>query len=50
MYIELGDPGIPHVVLKIDRMTFDRMEELLELGKALRNYKGFPKRCKCEFL
>lgn len=49
MYIELGDPGIPHVVLKIDGMTFDRMEELLELGKALRNYKGFPKGANVNF-
>lgn len=43
VYIELGDPGIPHVVVKIPGLAHEDKENLRELGEALRYYKDFVK-------
>ena len=42
-YIELGDPGIPHSVTRIEGLRFDRREELLPKAKQLRFDPVFPK-------
>ena len=48
-YIELGDPGIPHAVLRVEGLSFDAMDDLRELGRELRSYKGFPKGANVNF-
>lgn len=42
-YVELGDPGIPHVVKEIPGLTFDRKDELRPLALQLRDDPAFPK-------
>ena len=45
-YLELGNPGLPHAVIKVDKL--DKME-LLELAKNVRFYKDFPKGANVNF-
>ena len=48
-YVELGDPGIPHVVLEIPGLMIKGKEELRELGKTLRHHEIFPKGANVNF-
>lgn len=43
IYIELGDPGVPHVVVPFNGLTDTPLTELLVLGRQLRYHQGFPK-------
>lgn len=47
--MELGDPGIPHVVLEIPGLMIKDKEELRELGKTLRHHEIFPKGANVNF-
>ncbi|WP_312699725.1 diaminopimelate epimerase [Sedimentibacter sp.] len=47
-YIELGNPGLPHAVVKYDLKHADE-NKLRELGKKIRNYEGFPKGANVNF-
>ena len=48
-YVELGTPGVPHAVAEIPALTWDRSEELRELGKSLRYDPAFPKGANVNF-
>ena len=49
-YIELGCPGLPHAVVRLD--GFDKMDEneLRKLGRALRSSPAFPKGANVNFV
>ena len=42
-YVELGNPGLPHAVMEVPGLTWDRKPELYEAAKALRHHPAFPK-------
>ena len=42
-YVELGNPGLPHAVMEVPGLTWDRKPELYETAKALRHHPAFPK-------
>ena len=42
-YVELGDPGIPHVLVEKKGLSWDQAEDLRPLGRALRYDPAFPK-------
>lgn len=42
-YVELGDPGIPHIAVEYPDFWEEDEGELKALGRKLRNYKDFPK-------
>lgn len=42
-YIEMGNPGLPHVVCEIKGLSSISKEEIRSLGAYLRNYKKFTK-------
>lgn len=48
-YIELGNPGLPHAIVKLE--GFENIEErkLFELGSKIRYYSGFPKGANVNF-
>ena len=48
-YVELGNPGIPHCVVPIEGLRDYPEQELFELGRSLRNYKGYPKGANVNF-
>ena len=48
-YVELGTPGVPHAVAEIPGLTWDRAEELRDLGKSLRYDPAFPKGANVNF-
>ncbi|MGN0734281.1 MAG: diaminopimelate epimerase [Anaerovoracaceae bacterium] len=48
-YVELGNPGIPHCVVPLENLRSYSESELLELGRRLRNYKGYPKGANVNF-
>lgn len=47
-YIELGNPGLPHAVVKYDLQHADEYK-LRQLGKKIRHYEGFPKGANVNF-
>ena len=47
-YIELGNPGLPHAVVKYDLQHADE-SKLRELGKKIRHYEGFHKGANVNF-
>lgn len=49
IYAELGEPGIPHVVVEMKGLASKDKKELKELGRAMRNYKEFPKGANVNF-
>ncbi len=49
-YIELGNPGIPHAIVLLDDWDSISADKLLELGKALRWAKEFPKGANVTFV
>lgn len=48
-YVELGDPGVPHAVLEVPDLSWDRKEALLPLARALRRDPAFPKGANVNF-
>lgn len=42
-YVELGDPGIPHAVLRVGPEAFEDLDALREWGRAMRYCEAFPK-------
>ena len=42
-YVELGDPGIPHALVELENLTFDKMADLLPYALELRHDPIFPK-------
>lgn len=47
-YIELGNPGLPHAVVKYNLQKAD-YNEIFNIGKKIRNYEGFPKGANVNF-
>lgn len=48
-YVELGDPGIPHVAVPIEGLKAFDEQRLFMLGRKLRYYKDFPKGANVNF-
>ena len=48
-YVELGTPGLPHAVVPISGLEKKTMDEMRELGKALRYHSSFPKGANVNF-
>ena len=48
-YVELGDPGLPHGVVKYDNLKGVSNKELWDLGKKLRHHRNFPKGANINF-
>lgn len=48
-YIELGNPGIPHAVVKYPGLQNTEESELFDIGRKIRFYKGFPKGANVNF-
>ena len=42
-YVELGDPGIPHTLVELPELSFDKMAQLLPYALELRHDPVFPK-------
>ena len=49
-YVELGDPGIPHAIVKINDWQDMGRDELRSLGRALRYAPEFPKGANVSFV
>ncbi|MDF2948344.1 MAG: diaminopimelate epimerase [Sedimentibacter sp.] len=47
-YIELGNPGLPHAVVKYDLQKSED-SEVFEVGRKIRFYEGFPKGANVNF-
>ena len=50
MYLELGDPGIPHAVVQYPGLREADEQELFEFGRKLRYHPAFPKGANVNFL
>ena len=48
-YVELGNPGLPHAVVPYHNLKNADANELRELGRKIRWYKGFPKGANVNF-
>ena len=48
-YVELGNPGIPHVVVPMPNLRRIPQEELFALGRTLRYHPAFPKGANVNF-
>lgn len=48
-YIELGNPGLPHLVVKYPGLNNTRKSEIFELGRRLRYYENLPKGANVNF-
>ncbi|NCB64339.1 MAG: diaminopimelate epimerase [Clostridia bacterium] len=48
-YVELGNPGIPHAVVRYPGLADKTEDELKELGKTLRYHSAFPKGANVNF-
>ena len=48
-YIELGTPGLPHAVVPCPGLAEKTMDDLRELGKALRWHPAFPRGANVNF-
>ena len=48
-YVELGNPGLPHVVVPYPGLTHESQSELTALGRALRRAPAFPKGANVNF-
>lgn len=47
-YIELGNPGLPHAVVKYDLQNTED-SEIFNMGRKMRFYEGFPKGANVNF-
>lgn len=48
-YVELGDPGLPHAVVHWPGLANADNDLLFKLGRALRDFEGFPKGANVNF-
>lgn len=48
-YIELGNPGLPHVVVRYPGLKNTNESKLFDLGRKIRYYKDFPKGANVNF-
>ena len=48
-YVELGKPGVPHIVVHIENLQEYPEDELCEIGRKLRFYKDLPKGANVNF-
>ncbi|WP_312353457.1 diaminopimelate epimerase [Aminipila sp.] len=48
-YIELGNPGLPHAVIKLQGLSSYENNEIFQLGSKIRHYKEFPKGANVNF-
>ena len=48
-YIELGTPGLPHAAIPLPGLGGKTMEDLRDLGRALRRHPAFPKGANVNF-
>ena len=48
-YVELGDPGLPHVAVEVPGLADCDRQALRELGRRLRYYAGYPKGANVNF-
>jgi len=48
-YIELGNPGLPHAVVKYDGLQQASDRNIFETGRKIRYYEGFPKGANVNF-
>ena len=48
-YVELGDPGLPHVVVPMEALGDQSFEDLRPLGRRLRSHPSFPKGANVNF-
>ena len=42
-YVELGCPGVPHSVTRVEGLSFEKKDELRPMAKAMRHDPVFPK-------
>lgn len=48
-YVELGDPGLPHAVVEMPALSWERRDELRARARALRYDRAFPKGANVNF-
>lgn len=48
-YVELGDPGLPHGVVRLDNMGEIVEEDFWKMGNKLRHHESFPKGANINF-
>ena len=48
-YVELGVPGLPHAVVRVEGLKNKSLDELRELGRTLRYHNRFPKGANVNF-
>lgn len=48
-YVELGDPGVPHCMIRVPGLCWDMAEDLRCRGKLLRYHPAFPKGANVNF-
>ncbi|MGM0303621.1 diaminopimelate epimerase [Enterococcus sp. AZ048] len=48
-YVELGDPGIPHLVVHFPDLAMTELETMLDFARKLRNHPVFPKGANVNF-
>ena len=48
-YVELGEPGIPHAVVKVTQAELDALDALRERGRRLRRSPSFPRGANVSF-
>jgi len=49
-YVELGEPGLPHAVVRVEAAAFDDLDALRERGRALRRSAAFPRGANVSFV
>lgn len=48
-YVELGNPGLPHVVIEMPGLKNINRDKIWNLGNKIRHYKDFPKGANVNF-
>lgn len=48
-YIELGNPGLPHAVVKYPGLADEDKDKLFDIGRKIRYHKSFPKGANVNF-
>lgn len=48
-YVELGDPGIPHLVVHVADLAMTELETILDFARKLRNHPAFEKGANVNF-
>lgn len=48
-YVELGNPGIPHLVVHIPDLAMTELESILDFARKLRNHSAFEKGANVNF-